>query len=574
MPDIDKILKMFGGVSGEGKSHGAIVDALWNKGRDLIKGTPAPKEQKQETEAERNHRIALLLDPNYEKIVKDQRGMLQRLYELPGELTPKMTRDDLVKDLYSVAGGIGGLMSGSGASGLKQKSGEQVRDAFMYGMDPNVSTLESAMKIASLFEPNDPVGQVLEMSGGVPESARSAYDNADTLGQFASMLLPIPGAGKVKAANTVAKGAKSLKFAIDNAPEAARLVAEHAPEAAKVIERVLPTAEKAVQEGITAYHGSPHNYSAERLIKWPDGRTEYIVGTPDVLPTVPKGAEVVKDFPLGRQRLDKIGTGEGAQAYGHGLYEAEAEAVGLGYKNELSGREFKLGDGRVIRDDVTSRSMGQTRAENIAAQHINDAFNSQSSSPYQFAKDRLLKAKRYYPEEAEHIDEALAIVDDWNRSGASAPRATGSMYQVKINASPDEFLDWDKPLSQQPESVRKALASIDEDMYNPVGGDYDANEKGQQTYHRLMKMFGESKASAVLKGKGIPGIKYLDGASRTAGEGSRNYVVFDDSLIDILKKYGVALPAIGLLQQYAKQNNGAVPESMIAPLLTKKKDHK
>ena len=71
MPDIDKILQMFGGVSGEGKSHGAIVDALWNKGRDLIKGKPAPKEQKKETDAERKHRIALLLDPNYEKIVPE-----------------------------------------------------------------------------------------------------------------------------------------------------------------------------------------------------------------------------------------------------------------------------------------------------------------------------------------------------------------------------------------------------------------------------------------------------------------------------------------------------------------------
>ena len=44
----------------------------------------------------------------------------------------------------------------------------------------------------------------------------------------------------------------------------------------------------------------------------------------------------------------------------------------------------------------------------------------------------------------------------------------------------------------------------------------------------------------MLKAKGIPGIKYLDGASRSAGQGSRNYVVFDDKLISIVKKYGIA----------------------------------
>jgi hypothetical protein len=32
----------------------------------------------------------------------------------------------------------------------------------------------------------------------------------------------------------------------------------------------------------------------------------------------------------------------------------------------------------------------------------------------------------------------------------------GSMYQVEIDASPDEFLDWDLPLSEQSEKVRRA----------------------------------------------------------------------------------------------------------------------
>ena len=45
---------------------------------------------------------------------------------------------------------------------------------------------------------------------------------------------------------------------------------------------------------------------------------------------------------------------------------------------------------------------------------------------------------------------------------------------------------------------------------------------------------------ARLKEAGIPGIKYLDQGSRGAGEGSSNYVAFDDSIIEILRKYGFA----------------------------------
>ncbi|MBK8467847.1 MAG: hypothetical protein IPL32_18705 [Chloracidobacterium sp.] len=46
-----------------------------------------------------------------------------------------------------------------------------------------------------------------------------------------------------------------------------------------------------------------------------------------------------------------------------------------------------------------------------------------------------------------------------------------------------------------------------------------------------------------LREAGIPGIRYLDQMSRNAGDGTSNYVVFDDSIIEILKKYGWVPPA-------------------------------
>jgi hypothetical protein len=68
------------------------------------------------------------------------------------------------------------------------------------------------------------------------------------------------------------------------------------------------------------------------------------------------------------------------------------------------------------------------------------------------------------------------------------------------------------------------------------------------------------KSRALLE-KGIPGIKYLDGGSRTAGEGSRNYVVFDDKLVEILRKYGwvpgAAIPTAAMYEYQRMQQQPA-----------------
>ena len=44
------------------------------------------------------------------------------------------------------------------------------------------------------------------------------------------------------------------------------------------------------------------------------------------------------------------------------------------------------------------------------------------------------------------------------------------------------------------------------------------------------------KAAPIIAQRGIPGIQYLDQASRGAGEGTRNYVVFSDEIPQILER--------------------------------------
>ena len=111
------------------------------------------------------------------------------------------------------------------------------------------------------------------------------------------------------------------------------------------------------------------------------------------------------------------------------------------------------------------------------------------------------------------------------------------------------MLDWDKPLSQQHPDVQSILGKFDADSYHPSGGDYDANELGQQIYNRLAGVLnvrnpspasGMVKATDYLQKQGIPGIRYLDGGSRSAGAGSSNFVVFpgNEGLLKILERNG------------------------------------
>jgi hypothetical protein len=227
----------------------------------------------------------------------------------------------------------------------------------------------------------------------------------------------------------------------------------------------------------------------------------------------------------------------------------------------------------------------------------------------------------------------------------------GSMYEVKINADPAKFLDWDKPLSEQPEVARQlgysdaARIAADrkklygqfsapktlelDDLFGPLSAQEKAaaeqlsampepwNEMtrkdawfrvskrkyavegpsgrfgpGGNTYEEALQLAGGdpnkvrtiSDPSAPARAEfmreaGIPGIRYLDASSRsltapTIKEGpsgvelywgndprpvdtfptrqaaeeaakqldtrSRNLVVFDDKLISIVKKYGIA----------------------------------
>lgn len=241
---------------------------------------------------------------------------------------------------------------------------------------------------------------------------------------------------------------------------------------------------------------------------------------------------------------DKIGTGEGAQAFGWGLYFASNKAVASWYRSTLANRGGVAINGKSFIDS-------REAADALGLVGYEERY------PVQLAFDNV---KRGMP-----VDQAIAdALDNYPhfdqaavRRGLDAFRASGPvlggggrLYSVDV-PSDDELLQWDNPLSEQPDGVRSRLPMFDEFMRSAeqtVGGPENAEalkvaSRGKFYYAWLSKMLrGDRAASEALLAAGIPGLRYLDGGSRRAGDGSHNYVIFDGSRVSIT---GFEQPADG-----------------------------
>ena len=280
--------------------------------------------------------------------------------------------------------------------------------------------------------------------------------------------------------------------------------------------------------------------------------------------------------------MDKIGTGEGAQVYGRGLYFAEEEDVARMYKEQLSGGASSAGKAKLERykGDVDS-------AINDTLSNLNRLNERNLNGEFVGDEKRLEVLQTMHTK-------VLRQLNDYKDNGVFS---SGSMYEVNIDADPDNFLDWDKTVGSQTEKVKSLLGwtpdaeqaylsarNADDDAMmaalskDSSGANYVPAKlpipKGVPAYDATGReiagkssIFGSGmEASKALKDRGIPGVKYLDQGSRPYGEGTRNYVVFDDKLINIVKRYGVAGAATMLgvtamdveqaMAQGSQQSNG------------------
>jgi hypothetical protein len=287
-------------------------------------------------------------------------------------------------------------------------------------------------------------------------------------------------------------------------------------------------------QGIRAYHGSPHDFPPVRELEMPDGAVVY----QHMDDAVPEGARVIKEHPLGRFDMSKLGTGEGAQAYSRGLYFAEREATGQSYRDALKGNMVTTSDG-------VTKTYGQhiTEVEDaIRAAHPNLNPDNIRAAAKSVVDDNLTDA------DVEGMGQWEGVYKSGIAANKNAQASKGSMYEVNIAATPDEFIDWDLPLDEQSESVMNALNKTDWYQYAEEGAYNAAERRGDNAYGmdlvRWLEEDGAEDAVQMLKDAGIKGVQYADAQTRFGkGPKTKNYVVYDDKLISIAKKYGISIPA-------------------------------
>ena len=303
--------------------------------------------------------------------------------------------------------------------------------------------------------------------------------------------------------------------------------------------------------------------------------------------------------------LSKMGTGEGAQAFGWGFYTAEARGVGEGYRKDLSGYD----------ELVINKPDGDIRGEQLDDIDLEVAkyLEVGAKDAGQFPHNTVYYAKRAAVNKPEVLERLEKYGKD-ARMGYEKNR--GHLYKLQVSdENIGKMLDWDKPLSEQSDIIRDGIDSVIEkvwqhkkdtplwkgkskedfidselqtgdDLYSylesititpqkivkrfdsrdeAVGffkaekqrfkdspmssgkGTYepvaklDGDEFTVETYDQFGKTHGQQAASEYLNSLGIPGIKYLDGSSRADGKGTRNYVVFDEKNITALERNGESL---------------------------------
>ena len=287
--------------------------------------------------------------------------------------------------------------------------------------------------------------------------------------------------------------------------------------------------------------------------------------------------------------LSKVGTGEGAQAYGHGIYFAENPDVAKSY----SPRDFDAEDEMMRRYkiaelsedyfgmEVWERAMMHDTPKEIRSNFtIENGYNrGQVERAEKIAGDleNIPQKSAFY--ELDIPDSDIEKMFDWDSALDEQPdfvkqafknaaetlkdpqlkQLANQAYAGMIKAT-DTFENWtgstvhqklyrifDRRAFDEIESINRELSMLAKVMQeDQVHGMYrkyksDAGRTAADRYDELMDLRSDlgdprgqvnQKVSELLNQLGLPGIRYLDQGSRGVGSGTRNFVVFDEKLLN------------------------------------------
>jgi hypothetical protein len=278
--------------------------------------------------------------------------------------------------------------------------------------------------------------------------------------------------------------------------------------------------------------------------------------------------------------LSKIGTGEGNQQFGYGLYFSDLEDIARFYRDALSDRQpISLDDlganapavladinlqpgptpnSGFLRENDPDFDEYMNMIEQSAVKKNTAPMGSGGFTDYEMRDGSIIRV-------SEGPDDALQETDP-RMIVQALGEPTGKIYKVKIDAIKDELVDQTKPLGKQPEAVKNALNDIGDnltldDALNLGFDPFELGEKQALQKAKEMLLAPESDVLSFLsnmqsiKGsvnagekalsdRGVKGMRYLTGAARQRRpiKAEQNYVIFDDKIIGILEKYGIVGP--------------------------------
>jgi hypothetical protein len=226
--------------------------------------------------------------------------------------------------------------------------------------------------------------------------------------------------------------------------------------------------------------------------------------------------------------ISKLGSGEGSQAYGHGMYFAEHMPTANQFAQISSNPGFRQGS--ALNSDLgTLDAIIKLNARNFTDGDVSKLADIIKRKPNAFRKP----------------DEMLQRISSYVDNNPPS-----YLYKVDI---PDKeaktFLNWDQPISSQKQGI-KALQQINK----KYDFGYDKSFTGGDLYKSLTVDFiragkavnqkeAQKLASEELSNIGIKGIKHIDPNSI---EKLSNYVVFDPSTVKMLERNNK--PMQGLLK--------------------------
>mgnify|MGYP003647098145 CR=1 FL=1 len=312
----------------------------------------------------------------------------------------------------------------------------------------------------------------------------------------------------------------------------AKVLSKFGPQAGRYISQEGPT----TTTKIKAYHGSPHEF--------------------DIFDS------------------SKIGTGEGAQNFGHGLYFGGEPEVGENYKAMAKLRPSPLPPekGSLAYDMEMEHGYGEYLPDEV------DELIRSEIDPYAIETfTNSSGTKTFYEFEDgsgyEFDSELMTLTPSGERNGY--------LYEVELDVKPEELIDHDVPIGEQPDSLKDKIKNLTKELI-PTKADAEeisnylkdyptdsvlfkpdveggmfvdqlewllSHRAGKDEPYELTRKRVPREAAKLLSKHGIKGLKYKPGRFLPTGKipetAKPNYVIYDDNLVNILKTLGV-LGGIGV----------------------------